>query len=171
MHLACQAGHDQDGQDPELVPRLTEIVATLLEAKANVDAGDNRGQTALYVACILSRLDIVWLLLSYGARRKFPFAGPPYDTAEHYATHRGHHNIAAWLVRTRLWSTPLHHLEFLTPERTRTLLRAGDNIHAAAEPGGPTPISLARALAAEGRAAEGTAAFLVLEAAKPWSRK
>ena len=42
---------------------------------------------------------------------------------------------------------------------------------AAAEPGGPTPLSLARELAAAGRAAEGTAAFLVLEAAKPWSRK
>ena len=34
-----------------------------------------------------------------------------------------------------------------------------------------TPLSLAKAMAAEGRAAEGTAAFLVLEAAKPWSRK
>ena len=33
------------------------------------------------------------------------------------------------------------------------------------------PLSLAQALAAAGRAAEGTAAFLVLEAAKPWSRK
>ena len=31
--------------------------------------------------------------------------------------------------------------------------------------------SLAQALAAAGSAAEGTAAFLVLEAAKPWSRK
>ena len=41
----------------------------------------------------------------------------------------------------------------------------------AAEPGGPTPLSLARALAAAGGAVEGTAAFLVLEAAKPWSRK
>ena len=66
---------------------------------------------------------------------------------------------------------PLHHLEFLTPERALALLRAGADIHAAAEPGGPTPLSLAQDLAAAGRAAEGTAAFLVLEAAKPWSRK
>ena len=34
-----------------------------------------------------------------------------------------------------------------------------------------TPLSLAQAMAAAGGAAEGTAAFLVLEAAKPWSRK
>jgi len=57
------------------------------------------------------------------------------------------------------------------PERALALLRAGADIHAAYEPGGPTPLSLAQALAAAGRAAEGTAAFLVLEAAKPWSRK
>ena len=96
----------------------------------------------------------------------------PHDTAEHFATHdRGHHDILAWLVRSRLWSTTLHHLEFLTPERALALLRAGADLHAAAEPGGPTPLSLAQALAAAGGAAEGTAAFLVLEAAKPWSRK
>ena len=53
----------------------------------------------------------------------------------------------------------------------RALLRAGADIHAAAEPGGPTPLSLSQAAAAAGGAAEGTAAFLVLEAAKPWSRK
>ena len=34
-----------------------------------------------------------------------------------------------------------------------------------------TPLSLAQDLAAAGRATEGTAAFLVLEAAKPWSRQ
>ena len=99
----------------------------------------------------------------------FPW-GAPLDTAEHIATANGHHDVAAWLAATRLWSTPLHHLEFLTPERALALLRAGADIHAAAEPGGPTPLSLAQALAAVGGAA-GTAAFLVLEAAKPWSRK
>ena len=67
--------------------------------------------------------------------------------------------------------TLLHHLEFLTAERALALLRGGADIHAAAAPGGPTPLSLARELAAAGGAAEGTAAFLVLEAAKPWSRQ
>ena len=90
---------------------------------------------------------------------------------EDVATEEGHHDIAAFLVRSRLWSTPLHHLEFLTPERALALLRAGADLHAAAEPGGPTPLSLAQAMAAAGDASEGTAAFLVLEAAKPWSRQ
>ena len=40
-----------------------------------------------------------------------------------------------------------------------------------APPAAVRPLSLARAMAAAGGAAEGTAAFLVLEAAKPWSRK
>ena len=59
----------------------------------------------------------------------------------------------------------------LTPESALALLRAGADLHAAAEPGGPTPLELAQALTEAGGAAEGTAAFLVLEAAKPWSRK
>ena len=62
-----------------------------------------------------------------------------------------HQELVDWLVRSRLWSTALHHLEFLTAERTRALLRAGDNIHAAAEPGGPTPLSIAQDLAAAAR--------------------
>ena len=125
----------------------------------------------MVIACYEGHLGCVQLLSSYGACRTFPFAAP-WETAEHLATHRGHHDIAAWLVRTRLWSTALHHLELLTPERALVLLRAAPFIlDVAAEPGVPTPLSLARALEAAGGAAEGTAAFLVLEAAKPWSRK
>ena len=44
----------------------------------------------------------------------------------------------------------------VTPERALALLRAGADLHAAAEPGGPTPLSLAQEVAAAGRAAEGT---------------
>jgi len=54
---------------------------------------------------------------------------------------------------------------------SRTRARAGADIHAAAQPGGPTPLSRARELEAAGEAKEGTAAFLILEAAKPWSKK
>ena len=107
-----------------------------------MDKADNGGITPMYYACMHGFLRIVQLLSSYGASRTFPFAAP-LDMAEHYASHRGHHDLLAWLVRSRLWSTPLHHLEFLTPERALALLRAGADIHAAAEPGGPTPLSLA----------------------------
>ena len=40
-----------------------------------------------------------------------------------------------------------------------------------AEPGGPTPLSLARAMRDAGEAPEGSPADLVLEADKPWSRE
>ena len=124
------------------------------------------------IACHSGHLGIVQLLSSYGARRTFTGDTGVRTTAEGRATFKGHHIIAAWLRATRLWSTALHHLEHLTPERARALLRAGADIHAAAEPGGPTPLSLAQALyPIMGATAEGTAAFLVLEAAKPWSRK
>ena len=82
---------------------------------------------------------------------------------------RGHTDLSAWLVSTRLWSTPLHHLEVIDAARARALLRDGADIHARAEPDGPTPLSLAHALHAQGAAARGSAAALVLSAAEPWS--
>ena len=154
LHVACQEGR-------------TEIVAKLIDAGASVHRFDNRGCTPMVMACARGHLGIVQFLSSYCAGRSHVIN----ITAPAIAAHYGHHDIAAWLRATRLWSTALHHLEFLTPERARALLSAGDNIHAAAAPGGPTPLSLAQDLAAAGGAAEGTAAFLVLEAAKPWSRK
>ena len=52
--------------------------------------------------------------------------------------------------------------------RARALLRAGADLEAASQ-GGPTPLSLARELRQAGEAGEGTAAWLVLQAAGPWS--
>ena len=154
--------------------RLTRIVATLLEAKANVDAGDDRGQTALYVACILSRLDIVELLLSYGARRTFPFA-PPYRTAEQFALSMGKTEVAASLRLSRHWS-PLHHLEVLTRQRATSLLRAGADVNQpacklASPVRGVTPLQRARFLCSSGREHAGSAAHAVLAHGAPWTRK
>ena len=122
LFKACWQGH-------------LEIVRLLLEAGAAKDQARDNGATPMGIACFKGHLGIVQLLSSYGASRAFPFDAPR-DTAENLATHRGHHDTLAWLVRTRLWSTPLHHLEFLTPERALALLRADADIHAAAEPGG-----------------------------------
>ena len=148
-----------------------EVVAKLLAANADVNQARDNGATPLLIACHEGHLRIVQLLSSYGARRTFPFPAPE-DTAESLATERGHIEIVAWLRETRLLTTPLHHLEFITAERARELLRAGADIYARAVPLGPTPLSVAQAAAMGflGGAAEGTAAFLVLEAAKPWSR-
>ena len=126
-----------------------------------MNQADKDGVTPMAVACHSGHLGIAQLLSSYCASRDF--SHDPGDTAEYIATARGHHELAAWLRATRLWSTALHHLETLTPERALALLRAGADPDAAAAPGGPTPISLARELAAAGRAAEGTAAFVVLQ--------
>ena len=139
----------------------------------------------MIAACLDGHLGCVQLLSSHGASRTFPF-GVPGDTAEDVATQDGHHELLAFLVRSRLWSTPLHHLEFITRERTRALLRDGADLDAAVAPGGPTPLSLARDLEAAARPVIRRAflhgfdeilapgihnALLVLEAAKPWSRQ
>jgi hypothetical protein len=87
------------------------------------------------------------------------------------AEHRGHDEILAWLTTSRLWSTPLHHLTIIGATRARELLRDGADVHATAAADGPTPLSLAHGLDTAGKAAEGTAAHLVLRAAGPWSEQ
>ena len=37
-------------------------------------------------------------------------------------------DVVAWLVKSRGYSTALHHLEILTIDRTRDLLRAGADV-------------------------------------------
>ena len=156
----------------------TETVTTLLAANSDVQQAENHGYTPMHVACASLHVGVVELLSSYGASRIFPMEAAPCDTAEHLATHsgthrgthRGNNKTTAFLVRSRLWSTPLHHLEVLTPTRALELLLAGADVDAAAQPGGPTPRSRARELCASGAAAPGSAAHVVLEWADPWSR-
>ena len=157
LYIACVNGH-------------TDVVTTLLAANTDVNQAKNNGFTPLFIACYHGHLGCVQLLSSYSASRTFTINGND-TTAETVATAAGHFDIANWLSRSRRWSE-LHHLKVLTPERTLALLRDDfEDIHRAAGPGGPTPLWIADALAAKGEAAEGTAAFLVLQAAKPWSRK
>ena len=146
LYVACMHGH-------------TEVAAKLIDAGATVDKPRNQRccnpscnstdfdamdvcnscgiiQGADYrhalmaAACLDGHLGCVQLLSSHGARRTFPLPAPD-DTAEGMAARCGHHDILAFLVRSRLWSTPLHHLEFITRERTRALLRDGADILAA----------------------------------------
>ena len=155
--------------------RSLVVVAKLLAANANVDQARNDGRTPLYFACARGHLGIAQLLSSYGARRIFPSGETAEDRAAYYPggspeeRRVRQQELRDWLILSRHW-TPLHHLEFLTAERTRFLLRAGVDIHAAAGPGGPTPLSFAQDLEAAARPVIHSA-FLVLEAAKPWSRE
>ena len=152
LYHACNYGH-------------TEIASMLLAAGAAVNQADIDGYTALYGPCFRGHLATVQLLSSYGAHRQVH----PDRTAEQVATNCGHHELLAWLVASRQWSTPLHHLSILDADRARALLRDGADLHAAAAPGGPTPLSLAQDMREAGTVAEGSAAQLVLAAAEPWS--
>ena len=99
-----------------------------------------------------------------GASRSFSISGHTFS-AEEVATNSNHHAIVAWLVSSRQWSTPLHHLTVLTATRALALLPAGADVRAAAAAGGPTPLSLARAKPAAGAVPDGSPAGLVLAAA------
>ena len=143
----------------------TEIASMLLAAGAAVNQAYSIGLTPLLMPCAHGSLATVQLLSSYGAHRQVS----PGCTAEHEATNYGRHELLAWLTTTRQWSTPLHHLSIIDADRTRALLRDGADLHAAAAPGGPTPLSLAQDMREAGTVAEGSAAQLVLAAAEPWS--
>ena len=186
LHIACGKGHIEivltllaagatvnqarrDGTTPLYVASrhgLTEIAAALLAAGAAVNQASNTGLTPLATACRHGHLSTVQLLSSHGAGRTFVVTG----TAENVAAHYGHGELRAWLMRSRLWFTPLHHLEIIDAERARALLRDGADLRAALPAAdAPTPLSLAGRLRAEGAAPPGSAAELVLRAAESWS--
>ena len=148
LYYACQGGH-------------AECAELLLGAGASVDLADELDRTPLWKACIHGYIQLAQLLSSYGANRTF------YDgrTAEALSAARNnHHALTEWLALSREWS-PLHHLEFLSPERTRALLRGGADLHLAPSTGDTaTPLERARQLAPASASAS-----LVVRAAGPWS--
>lgn len=143
-------------------------VTTLCEAGASVDGSNHFGHTALAFACIHGNIVCAKVLSSYGAGRAF-MIGSKSMTADDIATDHDHPALAAWLLSSREWSTPLHHLTIITAAHARTLLRGGADLHAACQLGGPTPLSLAKELRTMGNAPEGSAAYIVLCASQPWS--
>ena len=145
-----------------------EIATVLLEHGADVNKTTNHDIRPMSAACALGYLAMTQLLSSYGAARTFTIDRTKW-TAEERATFTGHPDITAWLITSRKWTTPLHHFTIIPATRAHALLRNGASILAAAAPGDPTPLSLARELHAKGEAAEGSAAALVLKAAAPWS--
>ena len=61
---------------------------------------------------------------------------------EHPSVPKGSDRLLSWLEESRDW-TPLHHIEALSKTRTRALLDAGANVHAAPS---PSPLERAREL-------------------------
>ena len=155
IHAACEHGH-------------AGIADMLLEAGAHVDAHDEALFTPLFAACREGHLECAKLCSARGAGRAI-WCGVL--TAEQLAAIRLQRRVGDWLAHTREWSTRLHHLEVLTEAQARAELRAGADVRAAARPGGPTPLSIARDLLADADEATpgAAAARLVLRAAEPWS--
>ena len=150
----------------------TETASVLCAAGAAVDQADNIGRTPLFLAVDNGHLALAQLLISHGASRAITVLGQE-RTALGRATRGGHAELAAWLTATEEFTTPLHHLQIIDAARARALLRGGASLHAAAATGGPTPLSLARAIllaAGDATTDDGSAAALVLQAARPWCR-
>ena len=100
-------------------------------------------------------------------------------TAEEVAALENHDELLAWLVRSRHWTTPLHHLATVGADRARALLRGGADLYAAdlhaadlhaAGVAAPSPFSLADDVRrTEGSPPPNSAAGLVLRASEFWS--
>ena len=159
LYLACQEGH-------------TATVSALLAAGAAKDLAANAGLHGrprqggllpMYVACQLGHLSVAQQLSSYGANRQVS----EHLAAEDVAKHFGHTELHAWLIASRLWSTPLHHLSIISAARARALLRDGADVNAAAVEDGPTPLSLALEMRTHGLVRDSSAAQVLLEAALP----
>ena len=151
--VACIEGH-------------TTIVSLLLAHGAAVTNGCG---APLRMACVLRHTECAQLLSSYAASRTFTDLDGSTSTAESVATRCCCHELSAWLILSRQWTTPLHHITIIDGARARTLLRDGADIRAAVDANGPTPLSLAYDMDAAGQAGEGSPANLVLKAAEPWS--
>ena len=133
LYIACQNGH-------------TEVVAKLLAANADVEqapieAGERR-RTPMATACHFGHFGCVQLLCSTAR------PAPSLSRAERHGGVRRHRRRPP---RSPPGSSAPPLVDGAPPPRdprpsARALLRAGaDILHAAAEPGGPTPLSLARA--------------------------
>ena len=118
-------------------------------------------------SCLRGNEALAKLLCSYGADRDATdFDG---DTTITLARMFGHPHIADWLEATREWTTPLHYLDILTPQRAAALLAAGASPHARATATAPSPFTLAKAMQqAEGGVAAGSAAAQVILEVEGW---
>ena len=117
-----------------------ECVKLLLEAGANVNRVDGEGCTPLQDAINHGYLLTVQVISSHGASRSsILWHTVGWLNAEEAAAHFRKAEILAWLQLSREW-TPLQHLEVLTVQRTRALLRAGADLHA----GEPSALERAR---------------------------
>ncbi|EOD22609.1 hypothetical protein EMIHUDRAFT_240136 [Emiliania huxleyi CCMP1516] len=170
LRLACRDGRLQ------MVQRLLDRGVV-----PNDDDIDPQGPTPMMLACAGGHLACVQHLSVHGASRSCTAAWADDDLAPNglqvpdgesvrtVAAGGNHDDLVDFLDRSAEWCTALHHLTVVPAGRVRLLLRCGADVHARASAAGPSPLDLARALGASGRAEAGTGAALVLAAAEAWS--
>ena len=126
-----------------------DIARLLTEHDVDVGQASNSSSTPLLVACYYGHVDVVRLLIERNA--DVSQAANNGDTPLFVSLSYGHNDEIARYV-----------------DITRLLLRGGADIHRATSDGA-TPLSRARELSVADCARERTAAYLVLQAAAPWS--
>ena len=156
----------------------------LLAVGADPEAGMLAGLTPMGMACSQGHVACVQMLSSFGARRHRIFAdgqcpgsnnAEALINAEAVCMAKHHAKLARWLRASRDWSA-LHHIEVLSGERARALLRGGADLHAqplwrgvggkGTEAGPDTPLKRAQKF---GHSTD--ASRLLLSAASPWGPK
>ena len=167
-----------------------DVVSVLLEAGASVDQAAG-SVTSLFIACATGQLTVAQVLCSYNAARDLKIVNrmdsPAHLSAQFagaraadLAAKHGHRELSEWLITSQQWTTPLHYLDIIGAARARSLLRGAADLHAGTADG-PTPLSLALEMyegggehcagsEAASKGAKGSAAYLVLQASRPWSR-
>ena len=158
-----------------------ECVEALCCAGADVNVGLPSGVTPLFICCQLGHLRIAQILSLHGARRVFEIyeygmAGfrrrRQVRTAEEqvrlseeqgFTSEGSRPELLEWLIKSRHFCTPLHHLEMLSKRRALELLHEGADLHAVSGHGAPSPLDLAMVQP------EGPVARLLLRASLLWT--
>ena len=178
LSLAIARGADINGHYAERASALfiacqynyVECARLLLDNGAQVDLGYDDGpnhKPPMHVACQRGHLECVQLLSAYAAPRSWGGFNDPGSgfqwSAVWISKNFNQPALVSWLEATEGW-TELHHIDNLTAERVRLLLRGGADVHASCE--GVSPLDRAAMLAPQT-----AAAALVQTAAQPWSRQ
>ena len=119
------------------------------------------------VVCTNDRISCVQLLSSYGASRSFSIGN--FNDAERLTEFIGFKEIHTWLISSRQWCTPLHHLDTIDVARARSLLRNGADLHSRFEGRGPSPLSIAELMCMDDIITIDSPANIVIRAAQKWS--
>ena len=120
----------------------------------------------MLLAAIRGNSGCAQLLCAFGAEQGEVLNGS--SEVEAATRAQGHSPLADWLAAARCYASPLCHIAALPPGRALEELRAGADL-ISCDSKSPSPLDIAKELEASGDAPAGSAAQLVLAAARRWS--